>query len=241
MNLQGERLIPASVERTWTALNDPDTLKACIAGCQSIERTDENQYLCTMAVRIGPVNARFKGKLQLTDIVAMESYRINFDGQGGVAGFGKGHADVRLAGEGDDGTRLAYTADAQVGGKIAQIGSRLVESAAAKIADDFFKAFEARMRSGTGEAPAAAAETAPSVGAATFGAAAAGNAAAGAAVAGAGAANAQEAAAARAGLPGSERAMGASMPSPTQGGSRGMLWWIIGIIALVLIAWAAFG
>ena len=238
MNLQGERLIPASVERTWTALNDPDTLKACIAGCQSIERTDENQYLCTMAVRIGPVNARFKGKLQLTDIVAMESYRINFDGQGGVAGFGKGHADVRLAGDEreqpDDGP-------AQVGGKIAQIGSRLVESAAAKIADDFFKAFEARMRSGTGEAPAAAAETAPSVGAATFGAAAAGNAAAGAAVAGAGAANAQEAAAARAGLPGSERAMGASMPSPTQGGSRGMLWWIIGIIALVLIAWAAFG
>ena len=135
MNLQGERLIPASVDRTWTALNDPDTLKACIAGCESIERTGENQYLCTMAVRIGPVNARFKGKLQLTDIVAMESYRINFDGQGGVAGFGKGHADVRLANEGDDSTRLSYTADAQVGGKIAQIGSRLVGSAAAKIAE----------------------------------------------------------------------------------------------------------
>src|SRR5690606_37691820 len=162
MNLQGERLAPASVERTWTALNDPDTLKACIAGCESIERTDENQYLCTMAVRIGPVNARFKGKLQLTDIVPMESYRINFDGQGGVAGFGKGHANVSLAAEGDDGTRLSYKADAQVGGKIAQIGSRLVESAAAKIAEDFFKAFEARMRSGpddpgtpaTGPAPA---------------------------------------------------------------------------------------
>src|SRR5690606_38832406 len=218
MNLQGERLIPASVERTWTALNDPDTLKACIAGCEFIERTDENQYLCTMAVRIGPVNARFKGKLQLTDIVPMESYRINFDGQGGVAGFGKGHANVSLAAEGDDGTRLSYKADAQVGGKIAQIGSRLVESAAAKIAEDFFKAFEARMRDGSGEAdtsPAADAQpgpaaagaaapdtggSAPSSGAATFAAAAAGNAAAGAAVAGAGAATATEAAAARAGL-----------------------------------------
>ncbi len=270
MNLQGERLIPASVDRTWTALNDPDTLKACIAGCESIERTGENQYLCTMAVRIGPVNARFKGKLQLTDIVAMESYRINFDGQGGVAGFGKGHADVRLANEGDDSTRLSYKADAQVGGKIAQIGSRLVESAAAKIADDFYKAFEARMRDGSGapapggnvaaggaggssgapspvpggssadrSAVAGAADAAPSVGAATFGAAGAGNPAAGAAIAGA--ATAQEAAAAHAGLPGSERTLGAAVRPPSEGGSRGMLWWIIGIIVLVLVAWAAFG
>jgi carbon monoxide dehydrogenase subunit G len=275
MNLQGERLIPASVERTWTALNDPETLKACIAGCESIERTDENQYLCTMAVRIGPVNARFKGKLQLTDIVAMESYRINFDGQGGVAGFGKGHADVRLASEGDGSARLAYKADAQVGGKIAQIGSRLVESAASKIAEDFFKAFEARMRAsadgaggaggaddvGQAEPPAAgtgataaspvsgsnversaiagAADAATSTGSATFGAAAAGNAAAGAAVAGA--ATVQEAAAARAGLPGSERALGATVSSPAPGGSGRMLWWIIGIIVLVLLAWAAVG
>ncbi len=275
MNLQGERLIPSSVERTWTAQNDPETLQACIAGCESIERTDENQYLCTMAVRIGPVNARFKGKLQLTDIVAMESYRINFDGQGGVAGFGKGHADVRLAGEGDDSTRLAYKADAQVGGKIAQIGSRLVESAAAKIADDFFTAFEARMRAGAGGASGAggsdgvgrsdpapagigatpaspvggsnversaiagAADAAPSTSSATFGAAAAGNAAAGAALAGA--ATVQEAAAARAGLPGSERALRATVSSPATGGSGRMLWWIIGIIVLVLLAWAAFG
>jgi uncharacterized protein len=147
MNLQGERIIPASVEKTWTALNDPETLKACIAGCESIEPTGENQYLATMAVRIGPVNAKFKGRLQLSDIVPMQSYKINFDGQGGVAGFGKGSANVTLAPAGDAGqsTRLNYVADAQVGGKIAQVGSRLVESAAAKIADDFFKAFEARM------------------------------------------------------------------------------------------------
>jgi carbon monoxide dehydrogenase subunit G len=100
-----------------------------------------------MAVRIGPVNAKFKGRLKLSDIVPLQSYKINFDGQGGVAGFGKGSANVALAADGDSGqsTRLNYVADAQVGGKIAQVGSRLVESAAAKIADDFFKAFEARM------------------------------------------------------------------------------------------------
>ena len=103
MNLQGERIIPASVEKTWTALNDPETLKACIAGCESIEPTGENQYLATMAVRIGPVNAKFKGRLQLSDIVPMQSYKINFDGQGGVAGFGKGSANVTLAPEGDSG------------------------------------------------------------------------------------------------------------------------------------------
>lgn len=160
MNLQGERLIPASVERTWTALNDPDTLKACIAGCESIERTEENQYLCTMAVRIGPVNARFKGKLQLTDIVPMESYRINFDGQGGVAGFGKGTADVSLKPEGD-GTLLGYSAKAQVGGKLAQVGSRLIDAAASKIAEDFFAAFEARLAAPAQEASPGAQEASP--------------------------------------------------------------------------------
>lgn len=146
MKLTGERLIPATIEKTWAALNDPETLKACIAGCESIETTGENQFLATMAVRIGPVNAKFKGRLQLTDVVPLASYKILFDGQGGVAGFGKGSADVRLTPENDGAaTRLAYDAAAQVGGKIAQIGSRLVESAAAKIAEDFFKAFEARM------------------------------------------------------------------------------------------------
>jgi len=156
MNLKGERIIPASVEKTWVALNDPQTLKACIAGCESIEATAENQYLAVMAVRIGPVNAKFKGRLQLSDIVPLESYKINFDGQGGVAGFGKGSAAVTLSPSGTTGeaTTLNYVADAQVGGKIAQIGSRLVESAASKIADDFFKAFEARMTD-----PAAPAES----------------------------------------------------------------------------------
>jgi carbon monoxide dehydrogenase subunit G len=149
MNLQGERRIPASVEQTWAALNDPETLKSCIAGCESLEATGENEYLAVLALKIGPVNARFKGKLQLTDVVAPESYRINFEGQGGVAGFGKGHAEVKLSPDGDA-TVLKYDANAQVGGKIAQIGSRLVNSAAAKVADGFFKSFEAKMAAAAG-------------------------------------------------------------------------------------------
>ena len=116
MELQGERHIPASVEKTWNALNDPDTLKQCITGCESLERTGDNEYLAVLGLKIGPVNAKFKGKLQLTDIVPMESYRILFEGQGGVAGFGKGHADVRLSPDGEA-TLLTYDAEAQVGGK----------------------------------------------------------------------------------------------------------------------------
>ncbi|MCP5265006.1 MAG: carbon monoxide dehydrogenase subunit G [Burkholderiaceae bacterium] len=144
MKLQGERLLPAPVDRTWVALNDPGTLKACIAGCQSLDKTSDTQFVATMAVRIGPVNAKFKGNLELTDIVPMKSYTINFNGQGGVAGFGKGSAQVALSPQ-DGGTLLNYVADAQVGGKLAQIGSRLVDAAAAKIAEDFFKAFEAQV------------------------------------------------------------------------------------------------
>lgn len=145
MNLQGERRIPANVEKTWTALNDPETLKACITGCESLEATGDNEYLAVLGLKIGPVNAKFKGKLMLTDVVPMESYRINFEGQGGVAGFGKGSAEVRLAPDGDQATMLKYDAQAQVGGKIAQIGSRVVSSAAAKVSESFFKAFETRM------------------------------------------------------------------------------------------------
>jgi len=144
MNLQGERLIAAPPDATWRALNDPETLKACIAGCESLERTGDDEYTATMAMRIGPVNARFKGRLKLQNIVPMSSYTIAFDGQGGVAGFGKGSADVKLTPEGT-GTRLAYEAKAQVGGKLAQVGSRLIEGAASKITEDFFAAFEARV------------------------------------------------------------------------------------------------
>jgi uncharacterized protein len=144
MELQGERLIPAPPDKTWAALNDPDTLKACIAGCESLERTGEDAFAAVVAVKVGPVSARFKGNLKMSNVVAPTSYTINFDGQGGVAGFGKGSADVALSPEGT-GTRLKYLAKAQVGGKMAQVGSRLIDAAASKVAEDFFKAFEAHL------------------------------------------------------------------------------------------------
>jgi len=146
MELHGERLIPAGVETTWAALNDPETLKACIAGCESLERTGDNAFTARVAVKVGPVSARFTGNLQLQNVQPPQSYTIVFDGQGGVAGFGRGSADVNLSEDGPAQTKLAYEAKAQVGGKLAQIGSRLVDAAAAKIAEDFFKAFEAHVQ-----------------------------------------------------------------------------------------------
>jgi uncharacterized protein len=144
MELQGERLIPAPPGKTWAALNDPDTLKACIAGCESLERTGDDAFAAVVAVKVGPVSARFKGNLKMSNVVAPTSYTINFDGQGGVAGFGKGSADVSLTPEGGN-TRLKYLAKATVGGKMAQVGSRLIDAAAGKVAEDFFKAFEAHL------------------------------------------------------------------------------------------------
>jgi hypothetical protein len=146
MELHGDRLIPAPIATTWAALNDPETLKACIAGCESLERTGDDAYTAVVALRIGPVSARFKGNLKMTNVVPPTGYTINFDGQGGVAGFGRGSADVRLAPEGEAATRLSYEARAQVGGKMAQIGSRLIDATAGKITDDFFKAFEAHLQ-----------------------------------------------------------------------------------------------
>lgn len=154
MELKGERLIPAGIERTWAALNDPEILKACIAGCEQLEPDGDNAYKAVLAARIGPVNARFRGSLKLADVVPPTSYTIHFDGQGGVAGFGKGSAHVTLAPEGAGQTRLDYSAQAQVGGKIAQVGSRLVDAAAGKMSGDFFDAFEARLRSEAEGVPA---------------------------------------------------------------------------------------
>jgi hypothetical protein len=144
MELKGEKLIPAPVDKTWAALNDPEVLKACIAGCESMERVGDDGFQALMAVKVGPVSARFKGSLKMSNVNAPNSYTINFEGQGGVAGHGKGSADVSLAAEGAQ-TRLSYVARAQVGGKLAQVGSRLIDAAASKIAEDFFKAFEATL------------------------------------------------------------------------------------------------
>jgi carbon monoxide dehydrogenase subunit G len=146
MEMSGEQLIPASQAATWAALNDPEILKACVPGCESITLTAENEYQVLMTARIGPVSAKFKGKLALADLDPPNSYSIAFEGQGGVAGFGKGGAKVQLVPEGE-GTKLTYQVKANVGGKLAQIGSRLVDAAAKKLSEDFFNAFNAKVAS----------------------------------------------------------------------------------------------
>jgi carbon monoxide dehydrogenase subunit G len=145
MELNGEQLIPASQQRTWNSLNDPEVLKACIPGCETLEKTEDGGFTATLALRIGPVSAKFKGKLTLSDVQPPDRYTMHFDGQGGMAGFGKGSAQVQLT-PAEGGTRLSYAAKAQVGGKLAQVGSRLVDAAAGKITNDFFAAFNARVQ-----------------------------------------------------------------------------------------------
>ena len=168
MELNGERLIAAPLDATWAALNDPQTLKACIAGCETLEKSGDDAFVAIVAMKIGPVSARFRGNLKMTNVSPPHGYTINFDGQGGVAGFGKGSADVALSADGSAATRLAYHARATVGGKMAQIGSRLIDATAAKITEDFFTAFEAQLQgkraaqpSEAGAKAAAAATTPP--------------------------------------------------------------------------------
>lgn len=155
MEMSGEERIPASQDDTWAALNDPEMLRACVPGCETIDRLAENEYQVMMVARIGPVSAKFKGKLLLSDLNPPHSYAIAFEGQGGAAGFGKGSAQVQLAPDGE-GTKLSYQVKANVGGKLAQIGSRLVDAAARKISQDFFAAFNEKVAALHG-APAEAA------------------------------------------------------------------------------------
>ena len=140
MDISGEFTIPAPRERVWVALNDPEVLARCIPGCEELQRTGENGFDAKMVAKIGPVKARFDTSIELTDINAPQSYTISGQGKGGPAGFGKGAAQVVLEDQGAE-TVLRYSADLQVGGKLAQIGSRLVGGAARKIANDFFSRF----------------------------------------------------------------------------------------------------
>ena len=163
MEMQGEQRIPAPRDVVWAALNDPEVLKECIPGCQTVEKTSDTGFSATVVAKVGPVSAKFSGKVTLSDIDPPNGYTISGEGQGGVAGFGKGGAKVSLSDDGA-GTLLRYTATAQVGGKLAQIGSRLVDSAAAKMADDFFAKFNlvaaAKAAPQPGAEPAAAAPAA---------------------------------------------------------------------------------
>ena len=144
MEMSGEQLIPAPQQETWEALNDPQVLKACVPGCEAIDHIADNEYQVQMVARVGPVSAKFKGRLTLSDIKPPNSYSIAFEGQGGPAGFAKGGAQVRLSPQNGH-TKLAYDVKASVGGKLAQIGSRLVDAAAKKVADDFFRNFTLRL------------------------------------------------------------------------------------------------
>jgi carbon monoxide dehydrogenase subunit G len=183
MEMLGNRRLGVTQQQAWEALNDPETLKKCIPGCDKFELTGDNQYSVALAVKIGPVSAKFSGKVMLSDIVAPDGYKLTFEGQGGVAGFAKGASSVTLrplagaagvaavtpAADGAEtvveaapveaapspaGCELDYTVQAQVGGKIAQLGQRLIDGAAKSTADDFFKRFEAEMQSRYGPPPA---------------------------------------------------------------------------------------
>ena len=141
MEVTGEQRIPISQEATWQALNDLDVLRVCIPGCESIATSGDNEFDVVLTAKVGPVSARFKGKLTLADLNPPTSYSLSFEGQGGVAGFAKGGAQVQLTPDGGE-TRLSYAAKANVGGKLAQIGSRLIDGTAKKLADQFFTAFK---------------------------------------------------------------------------------------------------
>ena len=145
MQMNDSVLVPASQEKVWAALNDPATLAKCIPGCQKLESTAENEMTATVVVKVGPVKASFSGKVTLSDIDAPNGYRISGEGSGGVAGFAKGGATVKLTAEGPDSTRLDYAVDAQIGGKLAQLGSRLIDGTAKKLAGEFFDNFAAEL------------------------------------------------------------------------------------------------
>jgi carbon monoxide dehydrogenase subunit G len=141
MDMQGNRQLAVSQQQAWDSLNDPEILKACIPGCEKFERVADNEYAVTVAVKIGPVSAKFNGKVKLADIQAPVSYALQFEAQGGVAGFGQGESKVELMPH-EGGCELKYTVHSKVGGKIAQLGQRLIDGVAKSLAEDFFKRFE---------------------------------------------------------------------------------------------------
>jgi carbon monoxide dehydrogenase subunit G len=149
MTMTGEVELPARRETVWTKLNDPEVLKACIPGCEQLDKTSGTEFAAIATIKVGPVKARWKGKVRLSDLDPPNSYRISGEGEGGVAGFAKGGAKVSLA-EHNGGTLLTYDVEAQIGGKLAQLGQRLINGAAKKTADDFFQKFAAAVAGNSG-------------------------------------------------------------------------------------------
>jgi carbon monoxide dehydrogenase subunit G len=145
VDMQGSRPLAVTQQQAWEALNDPEVLKTCIPGCDKFELTEANTYSVGTAIKIGPVAARFNGRVVLSDIVPPQSYKLGFDAQGGVAGFGKGESSVQLTPAGT-GCELSYTVHSTVGGKIAQLGQRLIDGAAKSLAEDFFRRFDEELQ-----------------------------------------------------------------------------------------------
>lgn len=148
VDMSGEERIAAPIEEVWSALNDPETLKACIPGCETLERGDDDTLSAVVSLKIGPIKARFNGAVALSNIDPPRGYTISGEGKGGIAGFAKGGADVSLTEAGHEATILAYTARAEVGGKIAQLGSRLIQSTSKKLAAEFFSRLNQHICSG---------------------------------------------------------------------------------------------
>jgi uncharacterized protein len=150
MEIKGSYHLPCDPQRAWEALNDPDSLKACLKGCERLEKTADDRFEGTVQAKVGPVSARFNGSMTQTDVEAPNRCTMVFEGQGGVAGFAKGSADVTLE-EAEGGTQLTYIADAKIGGKLAQMGARLLEGTARSMAEDFFGKFAAALATGQGD------------------------------------------------------------------------------------------
>ena len=173
MEIKGSYQLPCNPQRAWEALNDPELLKACLKGCEKLEKTADDRFEGTVQAKVGPVAARFNGSMTQSDVDAPHRCTMVFEGQGGVAGFAKGSADVTLD-EADGGTLLTYSADAKIGGKLAQMGARLVEGTARSMAEDFFGKFSAalaaeRAEADDGPAPIAEEPVEPNVGPASAG------------------------------------------------------------------------
>ena len=151
MEMTSTRVVNAPPDKVWTALNDPAVLKDAVPGCESFERVNDTEWRVVVAAKVGPVAARFNGRITLADLDPPTAYTLKFEGQGGAAGFANGEAKVSLAPADSQATALTYTAKAQVGGKIAQLGSRLIDGAAAKMADEFFARFAERVAPTTPE------------------------------------------------------------------------------------------
>ena len=227
MDMTGEYRIPASRQKVWEALNDPEVLRAAIPGCDSIEKLSDTEMAARVSARVGPVAAKFAGKVTLSDLDPPNGYRISGEGTGGAAGFAKGGATVKLADDGAGGTVLSYQVEAQVGGKLAQIGSRLIDGVARKMADDFFGRFSAAVAA----PPAAATDTAiPAAAAAT------------AESAPPPATMAPTSTPAEPAAPAAPRSFTAPAPAQvTSGGMRLPPWaWVAGLIVIVIVILAIF-